>query len=126
MRRTRVYIAGRMTNGGQANGYDIDAIRHAITINNQLVERGYAPFCPQLSVFAEMLHPVSYEAWLGMDLTWIEVCDVVLRLPGESKGADREVAHATSKGIPVVASVGELLTWFHPTYQAPAYGAEVL
>ncbi|GAG05287.1 unnamed protein product, partial [marine sediment metagenome] len=32
---------------------------------------------------------------------WLEVCDCVLRLPGESAGADLEVERAKELGIPV-------------------------
>jgi hypothetical protein len=106
-------MAGRMTNGGHANGYDVHTIRSAIILSNQLIEGGYAPFCPQLTILAEMIHPIPYEAWLGIDFEWVEVCDVLLRLPGESKGADREVAHAVSKGIPVVYSLEELDLFRH-------------
>lgn len=107
--KIKVYVAGRMTNGGHANGYDLHSIREAILISNQLVQRGYVPYCPQLTLLAELIYPIPYESWLGIDFAWIDVCDVVLRLPGESKGADREVAFATDRGIPVVYSVEELV-----------------
>jgi hypothetical protein len=103
-----------MTNGGHANGYDLHSIREAIITANKLVELGYAPFCPQLTVLAELIHPVPYESWLGSDFEWVEVCDVLLRLPGESKGADREVEHAKSKSIPVAYSIEEVLAGFSP------------
>ena len=36
-----------------------------------------------------------------LDLRLVERCDVLVRLPGDSAGADREVAHARRRGIPV-------------------------
>jgi hypothetical protein len=38
-------------------------------------------------------------------MTMVSVADLVVRLPGESKGADLEVAEAKRRGIPVVHSV---------------------
>ena len=38
----------------------------------------------------------------------IERCDAVLRLPGESSGADNDVRLARARGIPVYASVEEV------------------
>jgi hypothetical protein len=35
-------------------------------------------------------------------------CDAVLRLPGESRGADMDVAKARARGLPVVHHVDEL------------------
>ena len=35
-------------------------------------------------------------------------CDAVLRLPGESRGADMDVARARARGLPVVHDVDEL------------------
>jgi len=38
----------------------------------------------------------------------LEHCDAVLRLPGESTGADQDVAIATSRGLPVYHDVAEV------------------
>ena len=38
----------------------------------------------------------------------LEHCDAVLRLPGESRGADQDVAIARAKGLPVYTSVDEI------------------
>jgi hypothetical protein len=38
----------------------------------------------------------------------LERCDAVLRIPGESRGADLDVARARELGLPVYRSVGEL------------------
>jgi hypothetical protein len=98
MTRPRVYISGPITLGDrQAN------IAQAIEWYDRLIEEGFAPFCPHLSCFAEDAGvKYEHEVWIEMDLRWVEVCDAVLRLPGESKGADEETAHARKLGIPVV------------------------
>lgn len=38
----------------------------------------------------------------------LQHCDAVLRLPGESKGADQDVAIATERGLPVYRSLAEV------------------
>jgi hypothetical protein len=38
----------------------------------------------------------------------LEHCDAVLRLPGASRGADRDVEIARERGIPVYASLDEI------------------
>ncbi|WP_413353790.1 DUF4406 domain-containing protein [Microbacterium sp. 1P06AB] len=38
----------------------------------------------------------------------LQHCDAVLRLPGESRGADQDVAIAEQLGLPVYASVSEI------------------
>ncbi|WP_414820653.1 DUF4406 domain-containing protein [Streptomyces rubrogriseus] len=35
-------------------------------------------------------------------------CDAVLRLPGDSTGADRDVAHARRRGLPVYHDVAQI------------------
>jgi len=70
------------------------------------------PFVPHLCVVWQMMSPHhEYEYWLPMDLAWIDRCDAVLRLPGESKGADAEEEYARATGKPVFRSVGELAAW---------------
>jgi hypothetical protein len=51
-----------------------------------------------------------------MDKEWVLVCDAVLRLSGESKGADIECTLARKHGIPVFAEddgygFGDLVKW---------------
>lgn len=54
---------------------------------------------------------LTHADWLTVDFEFIRRCDAVLRLPGESVGADAETAHASELGIPVFHSVGEVIAW---------------
>ncbi len=92
----RVYVAGPISNGDQfANiAAGIDAA-HAIR------EHGHTPFVPHLTFAWHMRHPRPYADWLEYDLAWLDVCDALVRLPGESPGADQEVAAASERGIAV-------------------------
>jgi hypothetical protein len=56
-----------------------------------------------------MIFPHDYELWLEIDFAWVKKCDALIRLPGESSGADREVELARSLGIPVYFSIQEFL-----------------
>jgi hypothetical protein len=109
-RRTRVYIASPYTIGDR-----FDNVKRSLAVADQLMSMGYAPYAPLLSHFQNELHPRPYEDWIATDLEWVRCCDVVLRLEGESKGADGEVAFARSRLIPVVLSVPELTRFFRPT-----------
>lgn len=47
------------------------------------------------------------------DAEWLLACDAVLRIPGDSAGADREVEMAKSANIPVYYTVEELCEKTH-------------
>jgi hypothetical protein len=110
--RKRVYIAGPYTKPDPC----INTNR-ACAVWKQLWELGYAPFCPHWSHFQHTLLPMPYEVWLDFDNQFLVVCDALLRLPGESSGADKEVALARSLGIPVYHSVDELWVGMRPTQE---------
>jgi len=62
-----------------------------------------------MSHFWHMLIPHEYQFWTALDMEWVRRCDAVLRLPGDSRGADAEVKLAKECGIPVFYSINELL-----------------
>jgi hypothetical protein len=76
-------------------------IRAGILAANELLIAGYAPYCPHVTHFQQLIAPVNYEDWMQLDFEWLAVCDVLLRLPGTSRGAAREVrmAHAMEKPV---------------------------
>ncbi len=55
------------------------------------------------ALYDEILHPTAGRL--------IERCDAILRLPGESKGADNDVRLAHARGIPVYYAVEEIPTY---------------
>jgi len=103
VRPKRVYVAGPITLGNQ-----IMNVRTAVMVGTQLLDMGFAPYVPHLNFIWDFLTPRHYETWLALDKEWIKVCDALLRLPGESEGADREVQLANDLGIPVYYSIEEL------------------
>jgi hypothetical protein len=102
----RVYVAGPYASDPERN------TRVAVAAGDAVLDLGYAPMVPHLAHYWHTLHQARpYEDWMRLDLAWSAAADVVLRLPGESPGADREVEHARALGIPVVHSVDELAAW---------------
>ena len=104
----RIYVAGPYT-GGEV----IENVRKAVRAGDQLMDMGYAPFIPHLSHFAHFLEPRPYQDWLDMDLAWVAACDAVLRLPGKSPGADKELLLADDLGIHVCYSLDELQALYY-------------
>ena len=102
----KVYIAGPYTKPDPA----VNTAR-AMDMWHELRDLGFSPLCPHLSHFLHIHHARPYQEWLDYDNEWIEVCDVLLRLPGESSGADDEVLLSKSLDIPVVLSVSDLIQW---------------
>lgn len=99
----RIYVAGAYSLGDVAVN-----VRNAILAANELRDLGFFPFIPHLSHYWHTLCPRAYEDWLAMDLEWLKVCDALLRLPGESSGADQEVEWAIRNERPVFYSIEEL------------------
>jgi hypothetical protein len=77
----------------------------------KLHTRGYRVFLPHLFAFWHTIHPHAREEWIELDLAWLARCDALLRVPGESPGADLEVRRAGELGIPVFGSIAELDAW---------------
>lgn len=100
----RIYIAGPYTQGDVAFN-----VGTAIAAANVLISYGFAPYVPHLSHFLHMAKSQPYQTWMAIGRVWLNQCDAVLRLPGQSGGADTEVAIAVSKDIPIFSSVTALL-----------------
>lgn len=100
----RVYIAGPYTKGDV-----VVNVHNAMDAAMAVLDAGHAPFVPHLCHFLHMHSPRPYETWIAYDLEFLPACDVLIRLPGDSPGADGEVIAARQRGMPVYASVAEFL-----------------
>jgi hypothetical protein len=107
----KIYIASPYTIGDVAVN-----VRRQLEAADTLIDLGFAPFVPLYSHFQHMHSPKDYDVWLRLDLEWLPACDALLRLPGESKGADHEEVVAKSLGIPVFYSVDSLVRWANLAY----------
>ena len=98
-----VYISGPYTLGDVAKN-----VRDACRAGDAVFDMGLIPLVPHLTHLWHLISPKSHHDWMEIDLNLIPRCDAILRLPGESKGADVEVAVAQKLGIPVFYSLQEL------------------
>jgi hypothetical protein len=105
--KAKIYIAGPYTKGDVAIN-----VRTAFEVANKLADLDYAPYVPHSTHFWHMLFPRPYEYWLKLDNEFLPCCDALLRIPGESSGADKEVLLAISKNIPVFHNIDELVSFF--------------
>jgi len=99
----KIYIAGPYTKGDVAFN-----VRNAIHAGAFVANLGHYPFIPHLTHFWHMMCPEEYEFWMRQDEEWLKCCDAIIRLEGESAGADREVAIATGLGLYVYYSLFDI------------------
>jgi hypothetical protein len=105
-KRKKVYIAAPYTRPDPC--VNVHAV---IGAANRLMDAGVVPFVPHLCHLWHTVTPRPYADWTAWDLEWIAACNALLRLPGESPGADAEVAEAVRLGIPVFYTEEGLLAW---------------
>ena len=91
-----VYVAGPYSKGDVALN-----VRYALEVAEALIDKGFTPYIPHLTHFWHLVFPHDIEFWYAYDLEWLAKCDALLRLTGESIGADKEVRFAQDHGIPV-------------------------
>ena len=106
--RPRIYISGPLTSSGNVT----ENIDRAMAAARALIDAGFAPFCPHLTYHVDPGEAIPHATWMAIELPWVSVADAVLRLPGESLGADIEVARAEEAGIPVFTSITDLVGHF--------------
>jgi nucleoside 2-deoxyribosyltransferase len=98
-----VYIAAPYTLGDREKN-----VLKAMETADILIRSGFAPFNPLLTHFQHVKFPQNYEMWMRQDFVYLQRCDCLLRIPGKSKGADREIKEAKRLGIPVFNSIEDL------------------
>lgn len=99
----KIFISGPYTNLDPCIN-----TRNAILAAEKVIERGHIPFIPHLNHLWHLISPHEPDFWYDYDLQWLPICDVILRLPGESEGADREVRWAERLHIRVIYDIDEL------------------
>jgi hypothetical protein len=83
-------------------------VRQVCLVANDLIKMGHIPYVPHLTMLWHLVSPKPYEDWIKLDVALLSRFDCVLRLAGDSKGADTEVEEALKLGIPVYYSLEEL------------------
>ncbi len=108
-RRKRVYISGPMTIGKWEEN-----IRQAEEAAKRLRDVGFSVLCPQLTGKMTGHSKIPHDVWIENDLSWVECAELILRISGESRGADAECNHAKSFSIPIYHNIEELIENVHP------------
>lgn len=94
----RVYVAGPLFGSGRSSAN----IHRALQAAERIRAAHMFPFVPHLFHLWDTIYPhADPEYWLGMDRIWLEICDVMVRLRGDSPGSSREEAWCAQLGIPV-------------------------
>jgi len=103
----KVYVAGPYTIGDPAIN-----TRTMIFACDKILDEGFIPFCPLLTHLWHIVSPKAYDVWTEYNNAWVVACDCLLRIPGESKGADAEVALALSLDMPVFYNIQEMKEYY--------------
>jgi hypothetical protein len=98
-----IYIASPYTVGDVAANVAVQ-----MDAAHTIMDLGCTPIWPLSSHYLHIRRQRPYTEWIEADKELVRVSDVVLRLPGESSGADGEVQLAEQLGIPVARSWREL------------------
>lgn len=78
----------------------------AVETGREVMKRGHVPVIPHLNI-ASLTHK-NRKLGLACSMAVMMKCDVVLRIPGLSEGADEEVRRARKMGKTVIISTLEL------------------
>jgi hypothetical protein len=103
----RIYIAGPYSKGDPKSN-----VHKAIETANALADLGFAPYVPHFTHFWHIRFPRPYDFWLELDNQFLPFCDAVLRIPGDSSGADKEVEFAQELNKPVFHSIPDLEAYY--------------
>lgn len=105
--RPLVYVAAPYTRPDPVHNTHL-----LIAAVDEMVDEGVVtPIAPHLTLLWHVVRPRPLDFWYAYDLATVARCDAVLRLPGESTGADREVEFALSRSIPVFHDRPSLYEW---------------
>ena len=101
----KIYIAGAYSKPDPVENTAI-----ALRVAERVWLAGDVPFVPHLTLLYHFAHQHPYEDWLAYDMEWLRVCDGLLRIPGESSGADKEMTEMVRLGKPVWFGLNDYLT----------------
>jgi len=106
-----VYLAGPLS-GIDACTY-LQNVNRFVVVDRQLRALGFAVYDPALDLIVGIYDgEMGYEDFFDSNVAWVGRSDALLRIPGPSAGADREVERAEELLIPVFAEVYDLCAYF--------------
>lgn len=99
LKRKFVYVAGPYTHPDP-----VENTHRAARVGMAIYEHtdDLVPFVPHLSLLWHAICPRPAQFWYELDLAQMAHCQAIVRLPGASDGADREMREAAGVGLEVV------------------------
>jgi len=104
--RKLIFVSGPL---GANDAGRAERVANAVAAGRVLLTAGLEPFVPH--ILAPLDEVASYERMMRHCFAWLERCHALLRIPGESPGADREVVRAKALGLPVFFLVDSVIDW---------------
>jgi len=102
MARPKLYLAGPITQGDEAENFERFAAAH-----HKLMSAGFAVLNPGLTMKLPEHEQHSHFEWLECCMPWVDSADVLVRLPGSSLGAAQEQIRADLVGVQVLEDVDQ-------------------
>ena len=102
--RPWVYVAGPYTHGDLNEN-----IRNACHVADKVWDAGFLPIVPHVTQVWDLISPKPVAFWYDYDLHLLAQCDHLIRLPGDSPGADREAVFAIKRRIPCYLGIQHFL-----------------
>jgi nucleoside 2-deoxyribosyltransferase len=101
-----IYIAGPY-----AHPDPVQNTNRACKVADELILDGFIPYIPHLALLWHLITPHNEQFWYDYNYHMLKRCDAVLRIDGDSVGADKEIELAKEYGIPVFYSGEDLRLW---------------
>lgn len=102
-----VYVAGPYTNPDP-----VENTHRAVQWGERIIATESASaLVPHITLLWHAIAPHPEVYWYALDIAHLARCDALFRFPGPSTGADKEIAFAHVKGIPVFADFDSLISW---------------
>ena len=98
-----IYISSPYSKGDVSKN-----IRRACFAGDEILKKGHIPYVPHLTHLWDLISPKPWEDWLKIDLELLSMCDALLRLDGDSLGADLEVKEANRLCMIIYKSLAEV------------------
>jgi hypothetical protein len=102
----RIYIAGPYSKPDPVTNTAL-----ALRVAEQVWRHWDVPYVPHLTMFWHFYREHSYGEWLEYDRVWLRQCEALLRIPGESNGADTEVEWARHWNMPIFEGLTGYFAW---------------
>ena len=101
MKKKLIYIASPYT------GCEVEGTKRQMIVSSEIMLSGHFPYAPLWLHYAQVLGDIkfNYQDCIEHCLRVLPTCDLLVRLAGESKGADVEEAAARNLGIPVLNTI---------------------